>query len=128
MMVIVIFFLFVILDAWVQSVLIKWGTWINHLLWAVVVTAIALGMALIQTRQIYPFAIFFFFLLSIRWLVFDIALNLFRGKDWLYAGTPDKNDSFIDSLPWGEHPGWTMLFIKVGLLVLFTLLNLQINL
>lgn len=117
---------FIIADAWFQSRLIKKGVWIRHGLHALIAIVVAGGLALIHTREIWPVVKFTLFLLALRWLVFDITLNLFRGRDWLYAGTPDKNDSFIDSLPWGDNPGRTMLFVKIGLLILLTVLLIRL--
>lgn len=140
---ILIYLAFIIGDAWLQSIIIK-SHWIKHTRWSIVVGIVALTLALIHTRNLWPpsgvwpivryivaTTVFFFFLLILRWLVFDIALNLFRGKDWLYAGEPltpesRKRKSFIDSLPWGEHPGRTMLFVKIGLLILLTVLIIRL--
>lgn len=120
------YLVFIICDAWFQSRLIKRGVWIKHGLHALIAIGVAVGLALIHTWQIAPLVVFTAFLLALRWLVFDISLNLFRKRHWLYAGTPDKNDSFIDSLPWGENPGRTMLFVKIGLLILLTVLLINL--
>ena len=50
--------------------------------------------------------------ITIYWIVFDLALNLFRGKKWYYVGVISKIDKYLT--------GWSF-YIKL-ILLFFTIL------
>ncbi len=76
---------------------------ITHMLWFMDVDVVA-------AAELYYF--------SLRWTVFDVILNIFRGKSLWYAGKineySSKLDVFINRF---RHPAWQYLFKAIVLVV-----------
>ncbi|MDQ3072816.1 MAG: hypothetical protein M3Q97_06105 [Bacteroidota bacterium] len=110
------YLIFIILHAWRDSKEIAHGIWPDHFGGAVaaILFAILLAFACLGLR--FTTLAFVLLLLSLRWIVFDLALNFIRGLPLSYIGLPDKNDAFLDTLLL-EEPG--LQYILKGALLLF---------
>lgn len=63
--------------------------------------------------------VFFFILLLIQWVVFDIFLNLFTGKPWDYVGKTAWMDRMLQKL---GNAGEAKAIIVVGIVVVLNII------
>lgn len=107
-----------IIQAWFHAQSISSGIWTNHAYSA----AFGMGTAVIisflwkvLTKGSWLQVCFLMILLlSLRWIVFDISLNYFRGLPPGYIGLPDKGDALLDSMPALWHFLLKALFLILG--------------
>lgn len=113
---IIIFALIQVRAAYRDARLIESGTYPNHRDNAIIAVATAIAYNIIDSVIQSKIIILFPLLLAIRWIIFDIALNLYRKKPLDYIGIPDKEDAILDNVLF-RHPGlqyvikFTLLFI-----------------
>jgi hypothetical protein len=106
------FILCIILDAAIQSYLIERGVEIKH--WLAVIPIIIIAIC-IGGPAYFPLY------MAIRWLLFDIYLNIFRDRPMLYIGERSdeeedaKTDNLLLLLPYAEY---SQLIIKFALIII----------
>lgn len=84
-----------VVDAKIQSDIIAQGVYPDHFKHAVIAFWYCLFIAFF-THAEWQILTCLMLLLSLRWIIFDILLNLFRGKEWNYVGIKDKSDAKMD--------------------------------
>lgn len=129
------FFIVVEIDAWSNYAKIKSGKLVEHndiqfaerFLWmlpSVILFGIAFGRGLhtYSMTEIIILPVFIGLLyFSSYWLVFDISLNLMRGKNIFYEGKPKPDDGDMDVI-FREIPNWLTLPIKITLIIVSILI------
>lgn len=108
------FIIFWIVFAWYNYAFIEHKEF--HIIGAFVSVFLAAGFAIMSWLKPYKIndwkkvAMLVFIILSIRWFVFDIALNLMRGLAWNYIGKTSWMDINIGV--------WSIYIVKPVLLLL----------
>lgn len=99
-----------ILNAFLDWSIIHEGNWINHKLEAAIRFIL---ICLISMCDV----VLLFHGLCIFWIVFEICLNLFREKHWMYVGYTAQSDKLIRRV-FKNKPEMGLLMIKSALLVI----------
>jgi len=105
-----------LLDAWHDYYYItnnqKW-----HFVDSIIKTYVFIGILLIDVElaDLSNYIFLMGLMLSIRWIVFDLSLNIIRRKPLLYTGQNNIQDKYFK--------GWLSLTIKLISLIIFLILS-----
>lgn len=88
-----------------------------------ITVVISIGVTVVDIKL---FVLFLFFLLSIRWLLFDLFLNIRRNKSLFYNGIDEKGEerSVIDKVILSRLTDKQEIMLKSSLVLLFFTLTL----